>query len=132
MARQQAEKLRQEEESRKQAADAAEEARKQAEAKRQQVLASAKDDAKKAIASKVERGWIRPFSSQGRLKCTIKVKLLSDGTVMEARVVSSSGDAAFDRSAELAVRKASPLPIPRDRELFNKEFKEFNFDFEPH
>ncbi|HBA67689.1 MAG TPA: protein TolA, partial [Methylococcaceae bacterium] len=114
LARQQAEKLRQEEEARKQAAAAAEEARKQAEAKRQQELSDAKNKAIAEIRNKVERSWIRPVSSQGQLKCTIRVNLLSDGTVMDASVVSSSGDPAFDRSAENAVKKASPLTFPKE------------------
>jgi colicin import membrane protein len=45
--------------------------------------------------------------------------------------VSSSGDAVFDRSAENAVRKASPLPVPQDKVLFNKDFRVFAFVFKP-
>jgi colicin import membrane protein len=69
-------------------------------------------------------------ATQG-LKCTIQVKLLSSGEVMDAVVVSSSGDPVFDRSAENAVRKASPLPVPQDKELFNKQFRVFSFVFKP-
>jgi colicin import membrane protein len=65
------------------------------------------------------------------LKCTIQVKLLPSGEVMDAVVVSSSGDAVFDRSAENAVRKASPLPVPQDKVLFNKDFRVFAFVFKP-
>jgi colicin import membrane protein len=69
-------------------------------------------------------------ATQG-LKCTIQVKLLPSGDVMEAVVVSSSGDPVFDRSAENAVRKASPLPVPQDKGLFNQEFRIFTFVFKP-
>ena len=84
-----------------------------------------------AIKQKVNRSWIRPASSEGGLKCTIRVKLMSDGTVIDAEVISSSGDEIFDRSAENAVNKASPLPVPNDKELFAREFRTFSFLFSP-
>jgi colicin import membrane protein len=56
---------------------------------------------------------------------------MSDGTVMDAEVISSSGDEDFDRSAENAVNKASPLPVPKDKELFAREFRSFQFLFDP-
>jgi colicin import membrane protein len=49
---------------------------------------------------------------------------------MLAKVIRGSGDPIFDRSAENAVRKASPLPFPDDSRCY--EFiKEFNFEFNP-
>ena len=93
--------------------------------------ASAEQQAKQAIQQKVNRSWIRPVSVEGKLKCTIRVKLMSDGTVIDAQVISSSGDEIFDRSAENAVNKASPLPIPNDKELFAREFRTFEFLFNP-
>jgi colicin import membrane protein len=67
----------------------------------------------------------------GNFKCTIRVKLTSDGTVIDAKVITSSGNDVFDRSAENAVNKSSPLPVPKDKELFNKEFRTFTFVFNP-
>ena len=89
------------------------------------------EQAKLAIKQKVNRSWIRPAPTTGGLKCTIRVRLLSDGTVMDAEVISSSGDEDFDRSAENAVNKASPLPVPKDKELFAREFRSFQFLFNP-
>ena len=83
------------------------------------------------IQRKVVGSWIRPATRTQNLKCTIKVKLMSDGTVISAEVISSSGDEIFDRSAENAVVKASPLPIPDDSELFANEFSSFQFVFNP-
>jgi len=54
------------------------------------------EQAKLAIKQKVNRIWIRPVSTTAGLKCTIRVRLLSDGTVMDAEVISSSGDEDFD------------------------------------
>ncbi len=89
------------------------------------------EQAKLAIKQKVNRSWIRPASATAGLKCTIRVRLMSDGTVIDAEVVSSSGDEIFDRSAENAVNKASPLPVPKDKELFAREFRSFQFLFNP-
>jgi colicin import membrane protein len=84
-----------------------------------------------AIQQKVNNRWIKPISSRKGLNCTIRVKLLPSGDVMDASVIRSSGDSVFDRSAENAVRKASPLPVPKDRELFAKSFRTFVFEFKP-
>ncbi len=84
-----------------------------------------------AIQHKVDDRWIRPLSSVKGLNCTIRVKLLSSGDVMDVQVIRGSGDEIFDRSAENAVRKASPLPVPKSRALFNKHFRIFTFNFNP-
>jgi len=44
--------------------------------------------------------------------------------------VKSSGNTTFDRQAELAVRKASPLPVPDDPRLF-QQMKDIQFEFDP-
>ena len=85
----------------------------------------------KAIRLKVNRSWIRPASAVYGAKCRIRVRLLSDGSVIEAKTIASSGDELFDRSAESAVRNASPLPVPTDIELFAKTFRSFTFTFDP-
>ena len=87
--------------------------------------------AKLAIQKKVERSWIRPLTANKDLKCTVQVRLMSDGTVISAEVISSSGDEIFDRSVENAVEKSSPLPVPNDKELFAEEFRTFQFLFNP-
>jgi colicin import membrane protein len=84
-----------------------------------------------AIRMKVNRSWIRPMSMKPGLKCRIRVRLMSDGTVIEAEVIASSGDEIFDRSAENAVNKASPLPVPQDKDVFTKNFRSFTFTFDP-
>jgi colicin import membrane protein len=84
-----------------------------------------------AIQRKVNSRWIRPVSMRAGLRCTVRVKLLPSGDVMDVSITKGSGDRVFDRSAENAVRKASPLPIPRDRELFSKNFRVFSFEFNP-
>ncbi|OYV17409.1 MAG: colicin import membrane protein, partial [Methylococcaceae bacterium NSM2-1] len=117
------------------AAKAKAEAAAQAKAEAAKAKAAAQGDelkkAMKAIELKTNRSWIRPASVTAGLKCTIRVRLMSDGTVIDAEVISSSGDEIFDRSAENAVNKASPLPVPKDKELFATKFRSFQFLFNP-
>ena len=112
-------------------ADAAEQAKVEAQKAKAVAQQSEAEQAKLAIKQKVNRSWIRPISTTSGLKCTIRVRLLSDGTVMDAKIISSSGNEDFDRSAENAVNKASPLPVPKDKELFAREFRSFQFLFSP-
>lgn len=88
------------------------------------------DRFKALIAQKVERNWTRPPEYHKGLVCTIRVRTVSSGEVVSAAVVRSSGNPLFDRSAEVAVRKATPLPVPEDPELF-RDFREFDFEFRP-
>ena len=74
----------------------------------------------------VDRNWIRPPTARVGLICTVHVRMIPGGTVVDARVTKSSGDAAFDHSAETAVLKSSPLPTPPDPSL-----REFDFIFNP-
>ena len=82
------------------------------------------------IADKVERNWLRPPGSAAGLKCTVNVKLIPGGDVVSARVVQGSGDPLFDDSAEKAVLRAAPLPVPDDPSIA-KHFRDFNFVFKP-
>ena len=87
--------------------------------------------AKHAIQQKVINRWIKPLTSVKGMSCQVRVKLLPSGDVMDVSIIKSSGDSIFDRSAENAVRKASPLPVPKSRALFSKEFRLFTFNFKP-
>ena len=136
------EKDRQEAKKKAAAEKAAKEQQRLAAERKKQALAARQKSAqdqriKKAVASaigvirqKVQRRWIRPASSQSGLSCIIRVKLIPGGEVVDAVVVKSSGNAAFDRSAELAVLKSSPLPLPTEQALFG-HFRNFEFKFNP-
>jgi len=82
------------------------------------------------IRQKVERSWARPPSVQKGMECSVRVRLVQSGEVMSAQVIRSSGNAVFDRSVENAVHKASPLPLPEDKSLFD-HFRELEFIFRP-
>lgn len=82
------------------------------------------------IRQKVTRNWLRPPGTPSGLSCTVSVRLIPGGEVVEARVTVSSGNALFDRSVETAVLKASPLPLPPDPTLFPR-FRDLRFLFNP-
>ena len=82
------------------------------------------------IRSAVQNNWLQPPSARPGMQCTVRVNLIPGGDVAGVRIVVSSGDAAFDRSVENAVRKAAPLPLPSDPGLFDN-FRELTFVFKP-
>ncbi len=92
--------------------------------------ASEIQQAQTAIRLKISRYWKRSSTSRQDLQCTVRVRLARGGEVMGAKVVRSSGSAAFDRTVLSAVRRASPLPLPQNPELF-EQFREIEFVFRP-
>jgi colicin import membrane protein len=76
-----------------------------------------------ALQQKVLRNWARPASAQAGLDCLVQVRQSATGEVISARVVSCNGDAAVERSIEAAVYKASPLPLPDNRLLFDPNLR---------
>ncbi len=85
---------------------------------------------KDRIRAAIERNWIRPSSSIVGLQATIRVRLSQGGDVLSANVVKSSGNQFFDRSAEVAVNKASPLPFPANPKYY-KFINELDLEFNP-
>jgi colicin import membrane protein len=79
-----------------------------------------------AIKERIERNWNRPPSAQSGLECVVAVSQSPNGTVLRAEVVQCNGDAAVRQSIENAVQRASPLPLPSDMRLFERNLR-FNF-----
>lgn len=82
------------------------------------------------IRQKVTRSWARPPGTREGLECVVLVRVVPGGAVLSTQVVRSSGNPIFDRSAENAINKASPLPVPDDKSMF-EHFREFEFKFRP-
>ncbi|MCY4284745.1 MAG: cell envelope integrity protein TolA [Thiotrichales bacterium] len=72
------------------------------------------------IKDKVERNWLRPPGTASGLKCVVRVSQLPGGDVVEVAIQTGSGNVAFDRSVEEAVLRSSPLPVPKDPSLFDR------------
>ncbi len=89
-----------------------------------------------AIQRKLQNAWVPPANAADvrRLQIDLRVALDSDGTVLAVSTVDQarlSRDALFRSaaaSAEAAVWRASPLPVPRDKAAF---FKAFVLSFVP-
>lgn len=92
--------------------------------------ASALDKYIALIKDKVARNWARPGNTEQELQCEVQVRLAAGGEVLSASIVRSSGNELFDRSVENAVHKASPLPLPEEKDLF-EYFREIKFVFHP-
>jgi colicin import membrane protein len=96
------------------------------------------DSAEQAVANRylarirrqVSLNWVRPPGTAKDLECVVQVRLLSQGDVISARIVNSSGDPVFDRSVQVAVYRASPLPLPSDPALAAR-FHKITFTFKP-
>lgn len=72
------------------------------------------------LSRHVQKYWIRPVSATDDFSCKVDVELLPDGSVVNARVTTSCGSAALDRSVQDAVYRASPLPRPADPSTFDR------------
>ena len=68
----------------------------------------------------VRENWVNPFSRDAKLSVTLKVKANNQGDVLGVSVVSSSGNSIFDRQAILAVKRTSPLPVPKETQLLKR------------
>ncbi|MEK1907094.1 MAG: cell envelope integrity protein TolA [Pseudomonas sp.] len=61
------------------------------------------------IRKLVTENWIRPPSARNGMSVTVQVNMLPDGSITNASVLRSSGDAAFDASAVSAVRNVGRI-----------------------
>jgi colicin import membrane protein len=84
-----------------------------------------------AINQKIKNEWKRPINVDGKLETVMTITVLPGGEVRNVLIRQSSGNAAFDASAEEAVRRASPLPVPSDSALFNEFFRVITLKFKP-
>ena len=82
------------------------------------------------IRQKVTRNWLKPAGARKGLACTVRVQIIPGGEVVGVTIIKGSGNAIFDRSVESAVRKASPLPLPRDPAVAAR-MREIDFEFIP-
>lgn len=123
----------------KAAAMAAEAAARQKAAAQQQALAEAANQARIAgevdkykamILDSIGRQWNIPDNANKSLSSQFRIRLAPDGEVLEVSLLRSSGDPILDRSAQTAIKKASPLPVPADPQTFNL-FREISLTVRP-
>ena len=75
---------------------------------------------KAEITGRVQRAWIRPPTAKAGLRCIVHVTQVPGGTVTGAQVGECNADAAVRQSIKDAVMRASPLPLPPDPSLFDR------------
>lgn len=82
------------------------------------------------IVTKVRRNIVMPPDVANDARAEFGVTLLPGGTVLNARLLKSSGFDAYDNAVERAIIKSQPLPLPPDAALFNR-FRELKLGFKP-
>lgn len=90
------------------------------------------EDYRDRIRNKIH-GYLRlPPNLSGNPEVVYQVRLLPDGEVLRLMLLKSSGQPAYDRQVELAILKASPLPLPPDRELAGAFREDLILKFRPY
>ncbi len=86
------------------------------------------------IFERIAANWSRPPSARRDMQVELLVQLVPTGQVISVTVVRSSGNAAFDRSAEQAVYKVGrfeKLQEIKDPRVFEKYFRRLSLVFRP-
>lgn len=83
------------------------------------------------IQAHVSSYWQYPSVVRPEEETEVKITLVPTGQVIQVIIVKGSGNLALDRSVEQAIRKASPLPVPKDIHVFEKSFRNFTIKFRP-
>lgn len=83
-----------------------------------------------SIANKIRRLIVVPSNVADDARVEFAVTMSPDGLIQNLRLISSSGNAAYDNAVKRAILKAQPLPVPQEAALFNK-FREMRLTFMP-
>ena len=86
-----------------------------------------------AMTTRITRAWRRPVAFKGGLEVYLRMALASNGELVDVRVVKSSGDVLFDRSALTAVKRAAPFGEVKqfDAATFEEKFRSLTVKFRP-
>lgn len=84
-----------------------------------------------AITKSIENRWSRPLNARSGMMAKLRIEIVPTGEVVSVSLLEGSGFPVFDRSAEAATRKASPLPVPEDAGLFERNFRSLTIIFNP-
>lgn len=85
------------------------------------------------LVQHIVANWKRPPSARSGMAVEIVIKMSRDGAVRSAKVVSSSGDKGFDRSATTAIKAVKPIrEMSRvSDEAYNRLYRERRVKFSP-
>ena len=83
------------------------------------------------IKQAIIEAWSRPPSARLGMQARLRVDLVPSGDLLAVTILESSGNSAFDRSAEVAVRKVGRFEVPKETRLFERNFRRFTLLFKP-
>jgi colicin import membrane protein len=93
-------------------------------------MAGVVDKYKAMILNAISHQWILPDHVAPGVSSQFRIRLAPNGAVLEVSLLRSSGDVILDRSAQTAIYKASPLPVPADQASF-EVFREISLTVRP-
>ena len=83
------------------------------------------------IRSKI-LGYVRlPHNLTGNPEVVFRVMLLPNGEILRVILLQSSGQPAYDQEMERAILKASPLPLPQERDVAAAFREDLRLKFRP-
>lgn len=139
--KEEAEKQKAEAELKKKREQEAQEEKRRQEAARQEQekhIADSADDANvksfsELIRERVEQNWSRPPSARTGMVCEFVIDMLPNGQVVGVTLTKSSGNAAYDASAEQAIKRVERFTEMKNvpNEIFERYFRRFKFVFNP-
>ena len=83
------------------------------------------------IQQHVERLWYFPKGAREKgFRSRVKVYLAPQGFPLKLEFIESSNNHAFDTSVRRAITRASPFPLPEDRDLYADQFSDVTLVFQ--
>jgi len=85
------------------------------------------------ITDAIQNNWNRPPSARNGMEAELALRLMPTGEVLSVSVIKGSGNGAFDRSAENAVRRAGQFPELQNlpTAIFEQYFRKLRLKFRP-
>ena len=85
------------------------------------------------ITERIEANWNRPPSARRGMEAKLLIRLVPTGQVVSVALLKTSGNIAFDRSAEQAVYKVGNFDKLQkmDLRIFEKSFRQLELVFRP-
>jgi len=88
-------------------------------------------DFQEQIRAKIRDALVLPKSLKGDAEVIFQVSLLPNGEVVRVTLAKTSGQPLYDSAVERAIFKASPLPLPSDRQAAQKFREGLELKFRP-
>lgn len=88
---------------------------------------------KAIITERIISKWSRPPSTRRGMICELVIQLVPTGKIITVNITKSSGNPAFDRSAEQAVRSVDQIPELQNMDIntFERNFRTIHLQFNP-